>query len=116
MKNIIFPIGTMFWYRPAALKPLFELRLLPDDIPQEPLPEETILHAIERMLVYIAWNEGYDYRISLPSGTRDSNFVDMYRVYDTINSLTGSRAYRLGKKILILPKAIKRFLTHITGT
>jgi rhamnosyltransferase len=104
-KNIIFPIGTMFWYRPAALKPLFELQLLPNDITQEPLPKETILDAIERILVYIAWNEGYDYRISLPSD-QDSHFVNIYRVSDTINSLT----YRTGKQILILPKAIKRFL------
>jgi rhamnosyltransferase len=113
MKNIIFPMGNMFWYRPAALKPLFELPLLSDDIPQEPLQKETILHAIERMLVYIAWNEDYDYRISSLPEIRDSNFVDIYRFYDTVNSLTGSLTYRTGKKILILPKAIKHFLTRI---
>jgi rhamnosyltransferase len=113
VKNIIYPMGTMFWYRPAALKPLFELQLLPDDIPREPLPEETVLHSIERLLVYIAWNEGYDYRISLPSRIRNSNFVDMYRIYDTydtITNLTNSRAYRIGRLILTVPRAIKRLL------
>jgi rhamnosyltransferase len=103
IKNIIFPIGSMFWYRQAALKPLFELQLLPNDIPQEPIQEETILHAIERILVYIAWNEGYDYRISFSSKIRDSNFVEIYRNY----KITTSLEYRIGKQILALLKAIK---------
>jgi rhamnosyltransferase len=106
IKNIIFPMGNMFWYRPAALKPLFELRLLPGDIPQEPLPNETILHSIERLVVYIAWNEGYDYRISLPPKLRESNFVTAEKLYDTVSSLT----YKTGELILTLPKAIKQFL------
>jgi rhamnosyltransferase len=113
IKIVIFPIGSMFWYKPAALKPLFELPLLPCDIHQDLLQGETILYAIERILVYIAWNEGYDYRISLPSDIRDSNFVDFSITYDTINALTDSLAYRTGKKVLILPKAIKRCLTRI---
>jgi rhamnosyltransferase len=112
IKNIVFPIGNMFWYRPAALKPLFDLQLLPEDIPREPLQRETILHSIEHLLVYIAWNEGYDYRISLPSGIRDSNFVDVYRLYDTTSSLTSSLSYKAGRQILLLPRTIKRFLNH----
>jgi rhamnosyltransferase len=106
IKNIVFPIGTMFWYRPTALKPLLELPLLPDNIPQEPFYDKNILHSIEHLLVYIAWNEGYDYKISLPSKIRNSNFVDLYRVYNIFSSLT----YRIGKQILILPKSIKSFL------
>jgi rhamnosyltransferase len=105
IKHIIFPIGNMFWYRPAALKPLFKSQLLPNDIPQEPVQRETILHAIEHILVYIAWNEGYDYRISLPSKIRDSNFVDIYRSYNITNSLE----YRIGKQLFALPRAIKHF-------
>lgn len=103
-------MGSMFWYRPTALMPLFELQLMLDEIPREPLKEETILHSIEHLLVYIAWNEGYDYRISLPFQTRDSNFVDMYRVYDTATILTNSRAYRIGRLILLLPRVIKSLL------
>lgn len=106
IKNIIFPIGSMFWYRPAALKPLFELKLLPNDIPQEPIQRETILHAIEHLLVYIAWNEGYDYRISIHDEHKNSNFVDICRVYTITNSLE----YRIGKYLLRLPKAIKHLM------
>lgn len=55
-----FPVGTMFWCRPAALRPLFELGLTWEDYPAEPLPNDgTILHAIERLLPLVALNEGY---------------------------------------------------------
>ncbi len=72
MKNINFdeirtPLmsyGTMFWYRPQALKPLFDLSLKRDDFSPEPLPiDGTIAHAIERLPVYIAWSKGYDFKI-----------------------------------------------------
>ncbi len=55
-----FPVGTMFWCRPSALRPLFELGLAWEDYPAEPLPNDgTILHAIERLLPFVALNEGY---------------------------------------------------------
>lgn len=57
-----FPIGTMFWARPEALKPLFALGLGWDDYPQEPVPNDgTLLHAIERLLPLVARHEGYRY-------------------------------------------------------
>src|SRR5262249_49941061 len=33
-----FPIGTMFWARTSALKPMLDLRLGWDDYPPEPVP------------------------------------------------------------------------------
>ena len=55
-----FPVGTMFWCRPVALRPLFELGLTWDQYPLEPLPGDgTILHAVERLLPFIARNERY---------------------------------------------------------
>jgi rhamnan synthesis protein F/methyltransferase family protein len=55
-----FPSGLMFWCRPAALRPLFDLKLSWDEYPTEPVPiDGTILHAIERMLPLIAEHEGY---------------------------------------------------------
>jgi rhamnosyltransferase len=105
VKNIIMPVGNMFWYKPAALKPLFELQLFSTDIPQKPIQEETIIRSIEHLLVYIAWNEGYDYRISYSPKIRNSNFIDIYRAYNITNALE----YKIGKKILMLPKTIKHF-------
>jgi hypothetical protein len=57
-----FPIGSMFWARSKALRPLFELRLDWSDYPAEPLPDDgTILHAIERLLPFAARHAGYRY-------------------------------------------------------
>lgn len=57
-----FPIGTMFWARPEALQPLFDLQLTMDEIPEEPLPiDGTILHAIERIIPFAVGKAGYSY-------------------------------------------------------
>jgi lipopolysaccharide biosynthesis protein len=55
-----FPAGTMLWARTAALKPLFDLKLGWDDYPSEPVPYDgTTLHAIERLLPFLALHAGY---------------------------------------------------------
>lgn len=64
MDTFIMSYGTFIWFKYDALKPLFELGIQDEEIPEEPLPQHTILHSIERMLMYIAWAQGYDYRIS----------------------------------------------------
>ncbi|MFA6036684.1 MAG: rhamnan synthesis F family protein [Legionellales bacterium] len=52
--NIDFPIGSMFFARSTALKPLFKLHLDWSDYPEEPLAYDgSLLHAIERMFPYI---------------------------------------------------------------
>jgi glycosyltransferase involved in cell wall biosynthesis len=57
-----FPIGTMFWARREAVAPLFKLGLTWDDYPQEPAPiDGTILHALERILPFVAQHAGYRY-------------------------------------------------------
>jgi glycosyltransferase involved in cell wall biosynthesis len=67
-----FPIGTMFWARPAALKSLFDLALVWNDYPPEPVPYDgTILHAIERLLPFVARSAGYGYATThVPGITR----------------------------------------------
>ena len=47
----VFPVGTMFWARTAALAPLVSAQLTEVDFPPEPLPADgSILHALERLL------------------------------------------------------------------
>lgn len=49
-EHFVFPVGTMFWARTAALVPLMSLKLDWNDYPEEPLPYDgTLLHAIERL-------------------------------------------------------------------
>lgn len=57
-----FPIGTMFWARSRALEPLLKLKLSWNDYPKEPAPlDGSILHAIERLLPFVAKGAGYRY-------------------------------------------------------
>jgi glycosyltransferase involved in cell wall biosynthesis len=57
-----FPVGAMFWVRPRALKPMFNLRLTQQDYPPEPLPiDGTILHALERLVSFSNQKAGYRY-------------------------------------------------------
>ena len=62
---LVFPYGNMFWYRPAALEPMWRVNWNSDDMPDEPLPRHgTICHALERLPVYVSWDQGYDFRIA----------------------------------------------------
>jgi Rhamnan synthesis protein F len=55
-----FPVGSMFWVRPRALAPLLKLNIGWDDYPEEPLANDgTILHALERLLPFVAKRAGY---------------------------------------------------------
>jgi len=55
-----FPVGCMFWAKTAALRPLFELGLTWDDYPLEPASYDgSLLHAIERILPFIAQSAGF---------------------------------------------------------
>jgi glycosyltransferase involved in cell wall biosynthesis len=46
-----YPVGTMFWARPAALRPIADLKLRWEDYPPEPLPYDgSMLHALERLI------------------------------------------------------------------
>ncbi len=64
LHTFVMSYGTYAWFKYDALKPLFDLNLKDEDVPAEPLPQNSILHAIERLLVYIAWDRNYDFRIS----------------------------------------------------
>jgi len=56
----IAPLGTMFWFRPKAMKTLFDYGWKYEDFPKEPNGfDGTILHAIERIYAFIPQHEGY---------------------------------------------------------
>ncbi len=58
----VFPLGTMFWARPAVLEPLWKLEFDPEDFPVEPVPYDgTILHAIERILPSVSSATGHSW-------------------------------------------------------
>ena len=56
----IAPFGSVFWFRPKALQPLFQHGWHHEDFPPEPLPQDgTISHAIERIYPFVAQAAGY---------------------------------------------------------
>jgi len=75
-----FPAGSMFWFRPQALEPLFAMGLTPEDFPGgTPIRRNgTMAHAVERLLVLIAGKAGFSSRAVCfePYKTvRDMSFV-----------------------------------------
>lgn len=59
-KEPIAPLGTMFWFRPEALKTLFDKDWKYEDFPPEPNQVDgTLLHAIERIYPFVVQHEGY---------------------------------------------------------
>lgn len=60
-KAPVAPFGTMFWFRPAALKPLFDLDFVYDDFEKEPVEgrDGGFMHAIERIYPIAAQKAGY---------------------------------------------------------
>ena len=71
----VFGVGTMFYYRPAALAPLFKLGLKAEDFPPEPLPwRGTLAHAVERLPVRVAQGAGYYFRQSVMRGSLAEGF------------------------------------------
>lgn len=57
-----FPSGSMYWGRTAALRPLLDVGLQPDDFPTEACQiDGTIQHAIERLVFYSCEKSGYSW-------------------------------------------------------
>ncbi|MCI1721595.1 MAG: rhamnan synthesis F family protein [Lachnospiraceae bacterium] len=56
----IAPLGSVFWVRTDALRPMFEYGWKYEDFPEEPIDiDATVLHAIERLFPYCAQSQGY---------------------------------------------------------
>lgn len=62
------PAGSMFWARPAALRPLLDLKLGYDDFPAETgQTRGTIQHAVERLFLFTCEAAGFDWiKIAAP--------------------------------------------------
>ena len=62
-KKLIFPVGNMFWAKTKAIHQIFKIKLkylFPKESGQI---NETIMHAIERIWLYLAKKNGYCYKI-----------------------------------------------------
>lgn len=78
--DLCFSAGTMYWYRPEALRQLFSFDLASEEFPVEPIGVGgTIAHALERLPVPLARHNGYTaglYALDLPPYVVDSTPED----------------------------------------
>ena len=123
MDIFIMSYGTFVWFKYEALKPLFELELSDEEIPTEPIPQHTILHSIERILVYLAWSRRFDYAISKNNiyitpfvdnevlNIRPDNLPNTYINFDNIGGIKGALKYIIvgpGTAVKYILRRIKR--------
>lgn len=89
-KPPIAPFGTVFWFRSAAFRPLFEQNLTFEDFPAEPNNiDGTILHAYERIYSFVAQNEGYYSGYVLPDYLAAIVLDNMIQYVRAYNKVTG---------------------------
>ncbi len=59
---IDYPAGTMFWFRPDAIRQILHSGIGYVDFPEEPIGNDgTIAHGLERLFAYVTRLNGYDY-------------------------------------------------------
>jgi rhamnosyltransferase len=111
LNTMIMPYGTMFWYRPKALTPLFNTGINAEYFPPEPINNESTAHCIERILVYTAWSENFDFRIMEFPTPCFSAFLHneiLTNKFKLIISIKKSRYYFIIKFILNMLRFIKK--------
>ena len=57
-----FPAGCMFWFRPQALKPLFDSGFTYEQFGSAPRTDGMLAHAIERIPLFVVKKEGYTWK------------------------------------------------------
>lgn len=59
-KEHLAPLGTMFWFRPKAMKPLYDYDWTYTDFPPEPNSTDgSLLHAVERLYPFAVQQAGF---------------------------------------------------------
>ena len=111
----VMAYGNMFIYRPKALKPLVNGEIKDGFFPKEPIPpKNTVAHIIERLPVYVAWSEGYDFRIAMEKVNIMSGFAFQQRskLRDVKKSFYDTWQWKIGRVFTFLPGLFKRYLRN----
>lgn len=84
------PYGSMYWFKPQALKKVFQCNWKFEDFHQEPMPHDhTISHALERLLAYIAHDAGYLAYNIMSSEMAELNYTKLeYKAQRLISNLS----------------------------
>ena len=104
----------------------YPIDLQDEEIPAEPIPQHTILHSIERILVYLAWARRYDYAIAkndiyitpfvdnVVLNIRPDTLPNTYINFDNIGGIKGALKYIIvgpGTAVKYILRRIKRRFT-----
>lgn len=86
-KPPISPLGTIFWFRPQALKPLTDYNWKYSDFPSEPIKiDGTILHAVERIYSFSAQHSGFYSAWVMPDSYASIYITNIYYYLRCINT------------------------------
>lgn len=101
-KKAPYALGTAFWFRSAALAPIFEHNFTVEDFPAEPLaPDNTFSHALERAFQFVAQGRGYySGWLMTPeyASVEVENLSDLYRI--STQSITYNTVFFSSKELL----------------
>ncbi|MBD7989671.1 rhamnan synthesis F family protein [Ochrobactrum quorumnocens] len=85
----VAPFGTMFWFRPQALRKLFEYEWQWSDFNKEPDHiDGGLAHALERLIGYVAMDAGYTVHHVMTPSQAAKNYGYLEYKYQKIVSLT----------------------------
>jgi rhamnosyltransferase len=111
----VMAYGNMFIYRPNALKPILDGNIKDTFFPKEPIPpKNTVAHIIERLPVYVAWSEGYDFRIAMNTKNIMSGFAFQQRseLRSVKKSFYDTWQWKIGRVFTFIPGLFKRYIRN----
>lgn len=80
----VAPYGDMFWFRASALKKAINVRFTYKDFDIPYKPDNTFMHAIERIYGFAAQDSGYYYAEVIDSDTARSDLVNYRYIIDEL--------------------------------
>ena len=92
-------VGTAFWMRSDAVRPLFEEDWQLEDFMDEPLPTDgTLSHGIERCFPYVAQSQGFYTAVVMPDEIAEQAVIDYAWMRETtIDALEANRDIAVGR-------------------
>lgn len=110
-------LGTVFWCRSCAMKKLFEKKWQYEDFVDEPMPtRNTISHAVERILAYLAQDAGYETGTVLSETYARELLISLLRekreVYDMLDKGVGISSPLYLRKFYARKEQIKKYVSE----
>jgi GT2 family glycosyltransferase len=103
VRALDFPSGSMFWARPAALKPLLELNLSFEDFPEEGAQlDHTPAHAIERLYFLACERSGHSWlKVAQPALYAETSTIVTARSPADLGRFLGEHGVALSGPVML---------------